>query len=106
MDDGILLSTDKQQLNQCLKEIKKVVEKYKLELNDKTEIINISKNGVDFVGFRFYIKNKKIIMKVRRDVKQRFKKKIKKKCNQEIINSYKSHLKHGNCYNLFRKIVG
>ena len=76
MDDGILLSNDKEYLKYCLKKIEEMVSMYKLKLNDKTKIINVSKEGLDFLGFRFYIWNNKIIMKVRKDTKKRFKRKM------------------------------
>ena len=108
MDDGVLLSNDKEYLKYCLKIIEKKVSMYKLKLNDKTKIINVSKEGIDFLGFRFYIWNNKIVMKVRKDTKKRFKRKMiaikKGKIDDEkalqIVNSYKGHLKWGNCYNL------
>ena len=68
-DDGILLEHDKEYLKYCLDEISKFVLDYGLCLNDKTRIINVSKEGADFIGFRFYIKNK-IILKVRNNTKK------------------------------------
>ena len=111
MDDGILLSIDKEYLKYCLSEIEKIINKYKLKLNNKTSIINVSKNGLDFLGFMFYIRNNKIIMKVRNKTKSNFKRKMKLikggKVNgdnaRSIIASYKGHFKWGNCYNLFKK---
>ena len=91
-DDGILISNDKCYLKYCLEKINKFVLKYGLRLNDKTKIINVSKNGVDFIGFRFYIKDK-IILKVRI-------KKGKIKNSKNVIASYKGYFKLGNCYNL------
>lgn len=110
MDDGVLLSNDKEYLKYCLKKIEEMVHKYKLKLNDKTKIINVSKEGLDFLGFRFYVWNNKVVMKVRKDTKKRFKRKMKlikegKLNNSEsVIASYKGHLKWGNCYNLLKKI--
>lgn len=95
MDDGILLSTDKKYLKNCLKEIIKLLDKYKLKLNNKTKIVNVNKEGVDFLGFRFYIKDK-VILKVRNSTKRRFKN------NKTNKSSYYSHFKWGNCYNLFK----
>ena len=111
MDDGVLLSNDKEYLLYCLKVIKEFMKKYKLTLNSKTCIINVSKNGIDFLGFRFYIKNNKLIMKVRNSTKTMFKTKMKLIYNNKIkedkavsvIASYKGHFKWGNCYNLFSK---
>lgn len=107
MDDFILIHHDKEYLRECLKILEEELKKeYKLMLNEKTQIINI-KNGLDFLGFRFYIKNNKIIMKVRNHTKRRFKKKIKKmndlvnnkqkeeKELMQIIASYKGHLSYG-----------
>lgn len=96
-DDGILLSNDKEYLKYCLGEINKFVLDYGLCLNDKTKIINVSKNGVDFIGFRFYIINGKIILKVRNDTKKRFKRKMKLikmgkvENGDSVIASYKGH---------------
>lgn len=109
-DDGILLSNDKAYLKYCLGEINNFVLRYGLCLNDKTRIINVSKNGVDFIGFRFYIKNR-IIMKVRNSTKKRFKRKMKLiktgkiENGWSVIASYKGHFKLGNCYNLFCKFI-
>ena len=92
-DDGILLSTDKNYLKYCLKEINKFVLKYGLELNDKTKIINVSKEGLDFLGFRFY----KSYIKIRNKNMKRFKRKIKlyKKgiINDDFISGYKGYFK-------------
>ena len=113
MDDGVLLSNDKEYLKYCLKEIERIVNKYKLKLNNKTKVINVSKEGIDFLGFKFYIINNKLIMKVRNDTKKRFKRKMKaikkgKISNEKaisIISSYKGHFRWGNCYNLLNKYV-
>lgn len=108
-DDGILLSNDKEYLKYSLKEINDFVLRYGLRLNDKTRIINVSKNGVDFIGFRFYIINGKIILKVRNDCKKRFKRKMKLiekgkiENSENVIASYKGHFKLGRCFNLFKK---
>jgi len=116
MDDGILMHRDKTYLQYCLNEITKILEKYKLELNQKTKIINI-KEGFDFLGFRYYIKNNKIIMKVRNQTKRRFKRKMKnlnklveknkitKKELMQVKNSYIGHLSYGNCKNLIKKTI-
>lgn len=112
MDDGVLLSNDKDYLKYCLSKIEKIINKYKLKLNNKTSIINVSKNGLDFLGFRFYIRNNKLIMKVRKRTKSNFKRKMKLirggKIDEDntisIIASYKGHFKWGNCHNLLKKV--
>ena len=107
MDDGILLHKDKEYLKYCLNEITKIIDKYKLKLNSKTQIININE-GFDFLGFRYYIKNNKLLMKVKNQTKYRFKRKMitlytlldNKKINIKDLNqikfSYLGHLSYGN----------
>lgn len=72
MDDGILISEDKDYLKYCLNEIKEILKEYDLVLNRKTRIYK-SSEGIEFLGFRFIIKDK-VIMKVRNSTKKRLKK--------------------------------
>lgn len=116
MDDGVLIHQDKNYLKYCLKMIGEFLKEYKLELNKKTKIYS-SKEEIEFLGFRFIIKNK-IILKVKNQTKKRFKYKLKKLSTlykngeitrSEVINvrnSYISHLKHGSCNNLMDKNIG
>lgn len=113
-DDGILISDDKEYLKYCLKEITRIINKYKLELNmKKTRIYSID-NGFEFIGFRFIRKNNKLLIKVKNQTKRKFKRKLKvlnKLYINGIINydtfnqvkvSYLGHLKYGNCNKLIR----
>lgn len=50
MDDFYLLSNDKEYLKECLIKIKKYLANLKLTLNNKTEIVPMSK-GIRFLGF-------------------------------------------------------
>lgn len=84
MDDGILLSTDREYLVCCLNKIKLELKKCSLKLNDKTKIINVTKEEIDFLGFRFYIRNNQVIMKVRNKTKKKMKKKLSN-IKKEII---------------------
>lgn len=110
---GVLLCDNKEYLKYCLEKIEDIVRRYDLELNKKTKIINVRKEGLDFLGFRFIIWNNKILMKVRDITKKRFKRKvmairrgkIDKVKGDEIINSYQAHFKWGNCYNLLKKYL-
>ena len=114
MDDGILIHHSKAYLRYCLKEINRIIKKYKLELNKKTQINRI-KNGLDFLGFRFYLKNNKVVLKVRNSTKKRFKRKsakykkmlynksISRKEYDQYLSSYMGHLQMGNTFNLVRK---
>ncbi len=116
MDDGILIYEDKEYLKYCLCEIEKILKKYKLKVNDKTKIYSYNE-GVEFLGFRFVIKNNKIIMKVKNQTKKRFKKKIKtlkKLYNSgkvgytdynQVVASYKGHLSYGNTNSLIYSLL-
>ena len=118
MDDFVIIHHDKEYLKYCLNEIKNKLESvYKLKLNPKKTKIDSIKSGIDFLGYRFYIKDDKVILKLRNRKKKNFKKKVKnlkqlKKYNyiSEIefknqISSYIGLLKWGNCNNLWYKVV-
>ena len=111
MDDGILVSNDKEYLKYCLKEIKKIMNNFELELNNKTRIYSID-DGFDFLGFRFVWRNGKLCVRVKNQTKRRFKRKMKNlyklyfdsKVSLDIVNqvkySYIGHLRYGDTYNL------
>ena len=116
MDDGVLFHHDKEYLKYCKEEIRKFLIGLKLELNDKKTRVDSIKNGLDFLGFKFYINKNKIILKVRNNTKKKFKKKMRKlnclsknniisECERDIVfNSFYSHLSYGNCNNLLNKV--
>jgi retron-type reverse transcriptase len=58
MDDFIILSDNKNKLQELLREIEQYLnEKLQLKLNDKTRIDNC-KNGIEFIGYMIFPKNK------------------------------------------------
>lgn len=81
--------------------------------NKKKTKINGIKNGIDFLGYRFIIKDNKIIMKLRTRVKNNFTRKIKnlillvnnnyidEKTFYKWLSSYNGLLKYGSCRNLY-----
>ena len=95
MDDGVILSNNKRYLRYCLGEINKFILSYKLCLNNKTKIINVSKEGLDFLGFRFY----KGYIKIRNKNMKNFKRKIKLYnkgiIGNDFINGYIGYFKLG-----------
>lgn len=107
MDDGILIHENKEYLKYCLNEINKIMSKYKLRLNKKTKIYSY-KEGFEFLGFRYIIKNNKVIVKVKNQTKRRFKRKMKilnklldnnkisYKNLKQVKSSYIGHLSYGN----------
>ena len=117
MDDFVIIHHDKEYLNYCLNTIKdKLYKDYKLELNRKTRIYNISE-GVEFLGYRFIIKNNKVIMKLRSITKKNFKRQVRmlkllkdynyisSKKYRLLLSGYKGCLDKGNCSNLYYRSV-
>ena len=117
MDDFVIIHHDKEYLKYCLDVIRdKLFYEYKLELNRKTRIYNISE-GVEFLGYRYMLKNNKVIIKLRNITKKNFKKNVRmlnllknydyidNEKYKLLLNGYKGVLSKGNCSNLFRSIV-
>ena len=79
MDDMVLLSPSKDELRECLRQIReKCADELGLELNAKTQIMPI-KNGVDYLGWHFYLTpTGKIVRTLRAAAKSRLKKRLKK----------------------------
>lgn len=90
----------------------------RLEFNQKTQIIPISE-GVDFLGFRFYLTDTgKVIRRLRTSNKRRWKRRLKKykeeyrvgnKSLEEIgrsVASYNGHLANGHTWKFRKKVMG
>ena len=117
MDDCVVICNDKEYLKQCLAAMEQYVEQeLLLKFNKKTQITTI-KNGVDYLGFHFYMTGTgKVIRRLRASSKRRWKRRLKKIKRQyrenevtleEItrsIASYKGHLKHGHTYKLQKRV--
>lgn len=117
MDDLVLIHHDKEYLREILDKIKyKLINNYKLEINETKTRIDSIKNGIDFLGYRFLInKNNRVITKLRNRTKKNFKRKAKdinllyksnlisKKDYDNLLCSYKGLLEHGSCKNLYYK---
>ena len=118
MDDGILVHEDRGYLNETLVRMRGKAAELKLEFNEKTQIFPISE-GVDFLGFRFYLTDTgKVVKRLRTTNKRKWKRRLKKfkedyrsgdKSLEEIrrsIRSYSGHLSHGHTYKLRKKVMG
>lgn len=118
MDDGVLVHESKEYLNEVLARMWEKAKKLNLEFNQKTQIVPISE-GVDFLGFRFYLTDTgKVIRRLRTSNKRRWKRRLKKykeeyrvgeKSFEEIgrsIASYNGHLAHGHTWRLRKKVMG
>ena len=116
MDDCILISHDRNVLRQCLQALRELVEtELHLTFNEKTQIFPL-KNGVDYLGFHFYLtRTGKVIRKLKRSAKTRFKKQLKKMKSdyaegvtewpaiRQRLTSFHAHLSHGHTYHLRSK---
>ena len=116
MDDGVLIHESKEYLQECLRQMQDLIAEEKLEFNQKTQIFPISQ-GVDFLGWRFYMTDTgKIIRRLRTSNKKRFKRRLKAfqkqyadgtKTLDEItqsLNSYRGHLKYGHTWKLRKHV--
>lgn len=118
MDDLVIIHNDKEYLKSCLSEtMKHLNNDLKLKFNEKTQIFPISQ-GVDYLGFHFYLTNTgKVIRKLRTQRKIRMKRKfkmVKEKYEKGIIdldyiskmvNSYRAHLSYGHTHKLWENIL-
>lgn len=99
MDDYIIISNDKEKLKKALSSIKFILEyKYKLNINiNKTNIYD-SYHGFEYLGYMFYIRNNKTIIKIKSDNKKRRNKNIKN-INYLYSNNYISYRRYFNSMN-------
>lgn len=118
MDDGVLLHESKEYLREVLARMRAMAKELRLEFNQKTQIVPISE-GVDFLGFRFYLTNTgKVIRRLRTSSKRRWKRRLKKyaeeyrdgersleEINRSIVG-YNGHLTHGHTWKLRNKVLG
>ncbi|MDR3298693.1 MAG: RNA-directed DNA polymerase [Candidatus Accumulibacter sp.] len=119
MDDMVLLSPDKADLQECLRQMReKCRAELRLELNQKTQIFPLE-NGVDYLGWHFYLTPQgKVVRALRTAAKQRLKRRLKKlqyayamgeldipdiKCRVAAGNG---HLKRGHTWHLRKRLYG
>lgn len=96
MDDFILIHHDKKYLKKCLNLINKKLSYLKLSLNKKTQIYNL-KSGVIFLGYKFILKNKKLVILLNNQTRKKIKRKLRK-ARKNNINFYKKSLASYNGY--------
>jgi hypothetical protein len=119
MDDMVLLHPDREFLRECLTSMRTVAKDgLKLELNEKTQVFPI-RNGVDYLGWHFYLtETGKVVKKLRVSSKRRLKRRMKGlqegyaegKLDFDDVNtslaSTHGHLMHGHTYHLRERIYG
>lgn len=117
MDDFVAIVETKEEAREILGFMNKYLkDELRLETNNKTQIMPL-KNGIDFLGFHLYLSSTgKIIKKIRRDSKERMRRKLKSfKTLYELgliekdeidksYESWKGHASHGSCYHLIKEM--
>ncbi len=101
MDDFILFHEDKNYLRDCLNKIEQQLEKLKLKLNHKTQIVEMH-HGFCFLGYRFVLRDKKLLVLLNGKTKQRIKKRIhylekhEPQKLEQTLASYHGYFKNAN----------
>ncbi len=109
MDDFIIFDHDKEHLKELRKKIEEKLKEFKLELNNKTNIYDLN-HGFGFLGYYFFLKGKRLILKINPQTKRRIKKKMRKlkKVNapnyEQVKASYMGYLSVAHSKNLLRKM--
>lgn len=112
MDDGYIISNDKEHLKECLRVIEEEAKKFGVELNEKkSQIIRLSR-GFTFLKIRFFLTDTgKVVRKLSRKNITRERRKLKKMgylaSPEDLYSSYNSwtaHAKRCNSYKTIRSM--
>lgn len=116
MDDFILIHSDRDFVRYALERITETVKKLGLQLNSKTQIFPL-KNGVTYLGFRYFVKpGGKIVKTVKKRTKRRMRWRVrllKKAYLDGVIDgdrvrmsvaSMHGHLGYGSCYRIQKEL--
>jgi len=117
MDDMILLHPDREYLRECLNRMRELAAgKLMLEFNEKTQIFPM-RNGVDYLGWHFYLTDTgKAVKKLRTQNKKKLKRRLKGLQKgyaegrldwEDVRRSFaatRGHLVHGHAYRLWAKL--
>lgn len=95
MDDGVIISNDKNLLMELNEELKKAVHNLKLEFNVDKNCIFPIKQGITYLGFTYHLMNTgKIIIKIAKKKKKRLIRHLNHhSLNKESLISYRNYLK-------------
>ena len=117
MDDFYLIHESKEYLEECLAIIRKYVEDRDMSLNEKKTKIVPMTQGVDWLGFKFYMtQSGKVVQKLSRKSIVHHKRKLKKmrklltegkidlQACKDAHDGWKAHAKRGDTYYLIRKM--
>lgn len=117
MDDFYLIHSDREYLKECLSKIKRFVEDRGMRLNEKKTKIVSMREGIDFLGFHFYLtESGKVVQRLARKSIVHHKSKLKKmkklldrgevtfQACLEAHQGWKAHAKRGDTYYLIREM--
>lgn len=101
-DDFVILSEDKEYLNNLLRYIVvNLKEKLKLELHPDKVFIKTIASGVDFLGWVHFPKHRVL----RRSTKRRVIKNLKANKDNSMVASYKGLMSHGNTHKFLQSVL-
>ena len=117
MDDFYLIHEDKEHLKKCLSIIRTWVEERGMKLNEKKTRIVPIRQGIDFLGFHFYVtETGKVVQRLSTKSIKHHKQKLRKMKKQlekgnctfqackEAHNGWKAHAQRGDTYYLIRRM--
>lgn len=99
-DDLVILSSDKGSLHRLLNDIKQYLAGLKLEVKSNHQVFPVDARGIDFVGYVFYHTH----IKIRKQIKQSFARKLARNQNDRSIASYLGWLGHCDAKHLIKKL--
>lgn len=104
MDDIIMLVSGKKRAREILALSQTKISTQSISVNKKSQIIS-AKNGIVFLGWKIFLKNGKVIRKIKKQLKQRILFKIKSNSSPknlaEKFASYNGTFSHGNAHDFF-----
>lgn len=101
-DDMVILADNKPYLHALLAKIRVYLQmELKLTIKKNYQIFEVSKRGIDFVGYRHYHTH----VLLRASIKRAFCRMVARRLNRQSLASYEGWLKHANCLNLKQKII-
>ena len=116
MDDFLLISDDREYLQNCLENINEYLQERGLMLNEKTSLYRISR-GITFLGFRFILTDTgKVVRLLKSEKVKRERKKLRKlvklakqgKITREKVDqcytSWKAHAQRGNTWKILKRM--
>lgn len=105
MDDGVVISDDRERLKELLVAIEEKLEDLSLEISPKKTFIAPIREGISFLGFRYtYGENGKIYRKVLKKTKRKIRKLLKDGIKPQQKASYLGYLKRSSDNSLRKNV--